>query len=123
MILQRLLLAGGAVCALFLAWLAVVIFAFGRGYGQPVAALLPASGAVLAVAVAMVWVVWRFWRGGFGQRRPRLAALGLAGLGLMLALWSALHDPGDAVFMVPVLLGMACFFALMAAQGGRSRDA
>jgi len=113
--LRVILLLAGALCALGLAWMAVGTFAFGRGYGQPVAALLPVCAAMLAAAAAMGWVVLRFWRGGFGQRGPRRVALGLAAVGAGLALWSGLADPGDAVFTLPVLLGVSGLFAVLAA--------
>lgn len=116
MILRPLLLLAGALCALALIWLAVGAFAFGRGYGQPVWALLPGSAALLAGAAAMGWVVLRLWRGGPDQRTPRRVALGLAAVGAGLALWSGVSDPGDALVMVPVLLAVAGLFGLLAAM-------
>lgn len=115
-----MLLLAGALCALGLAWLAVGIFAFGRGYGQPVASLLPACGAMLLGALAMAWVVLRLWRGGFGQRGPRRVALALAAVGVGLAIWSGVTDPGDAVAIVPLLLVVAAVFAALAALRQRA---
>lgn len=111
-----ILLLAGALCALGLAWLAVGAFAFGRGYGQPVSALLPGSAAMLAGAAAMAWVVVRLWRGS-GQAGPRRVALGLAGIAAGLALWSGWADPGDAVFTVPVLLAVSGLFAVLGLIG------
>lgn len=120
MILRAILLLAGALCALGLAWMTVGIFTFGRGYGQPVASLLPACGAILAGALGMGWVVWRLWRGGFGQRGPRRVALALAAVGVGLAIWSGVTDPGDAVAIVPLLLVVAAVFAGLAALGQRA---
>jgi len=113
-ILRTILLLAGTLCALGLAWLAVGIFAFGRGYDQPVASLLPGSAAILAGALAMGWgwVVWRLWRGG--GRGPRRVAAGLAALGAGLALWAGWADPGEAAGTVPLLLGVSAVFAGLA---------
>lgn len=116
MILRPVLLLAGALCALGLAWLALGAFAFGRGYGQPVAALLPGCAAMLTGAAAMAWVVLRLWHDS-GQSGPRRMALGLAAVGAGLALWSGMTDPGDAVFTVPVLLAVSGLFAVLGLIG------
>lgn len=115
MILRPLLLLAGALCALALIWLALVVFAFRLQYGEQVLELNLFCAALLAGAAAMGWVVLRLWRGGPGQRTPRRVALGLAAVGAGLALWSGVSDPGDAVLRVPVLLAVAGLFGLLAA--------
>ncbi|MBL9057940.1 MAG: hypothetical protein JNJ84_16865, partial [Rhodobacteraceae bacterium] len=99
-ILRGILLLAGALCALALVWLALVLFAFRLQFGEQVLELNLICAALLAGAAAMGWVVLRLWRGGPDQRTPRRVALGRAGIGVGLALWSGWADPGDAVFTV-----------------------
>ena len=116
MILRAILLLAGALCALGLAWMTLVFYAVGRDYGEQLAEMMLACAAMLAAAGAMGWVVLRFWRGGFGQRGPRRVALGLAAIGVGLALLSLWDSPGDA-FSPSLLLGVSGLFALLGLIG------
>ena len=115
MILRPLLLLAGALCALALVWLALVVYAIGRNFGEQLVELHLFCAVLLAGAAAMGWVVLRLWRGGPDQTTPRRVALGLAAVGAGLALWSGVSDPGDAVLRLPVLLAVAGLFGLLAA--------